>query len=78
MQMFFVVVLAILTVISWYGFIRCMVNPNWLRQKGEEAHGRRYYAIKPPAARAHRDSSLNLRGADDLALSEPDSRLIEP
>ncbi|GCB31456.1 hypothetical protein [Mesosutterella multiformis] len=43
MQMFFVVVLAILTVISWYGFIRCMVNPNWLRQKGEEAHGRRYY-----------------------------------
>ena len=42
MQMFFVVVLAILTVISWYGFIRCMV----LRQKGEEAHGRRYYAIK--------------------------------
>ena len=36
MQMFFVVVLAILTVISWYGFIRCMVNPNWLRQKGEE------------------------------------------
>ena len=31
---------------SWYGFIRCMVNPNWLRQKGEEAHGRRYYAIK--------------------------------
>lgn len=26
-----------------------------------------------PAARAHRDSSLNLRGADDLALSEPDS-----
>ena len=28
MQMFFVVVLAILTVISWYGFIRCMVNPN--------------------------------------------------
>ena len=35
MQMFFVVVLAILTVISWYGFIRCMVNPNWLRQKGD-------------------------------------------
>lgn len=46
MQMFFVVVLAILTVISWYGFIRCMVNPNWLRQKGEKAHVRRYYAIK--------------------------------
>ena len=49
MQMFFVVVLAILTVISWYGFIRCMVNPNWLRQKGERGGGpppRRYYAIK--------------------------------
>ena len=70
MQMFFVVVLAILTVISWYGFIRCMVNPNWLRQKGEEAPLLRDQA---PAARAHRDSSLNLRGADDLALSEPDS-----